>query len=114
MTKDMEHQFDFDNIGKRMPYSVPEGFFDDMERQILARNLSQSHPRRHRSMTLRRSIAGLLAAAVVTGLVVMIGGRWSAPSTTDYAHVEQAFDNLSNDDQTYLLSVYQEDIFINE
>ena len=46
MTKDMEHQFNFDNIGKRMPYSVPEGFFDDMERQILARNLSQSHPRR--------------------------------------------------------------------
>lgn len=34
--------------------------------------------------------------------------------TTDYAHVEQAFDNLSNDDQTYILSVYQEDIFINE
>ena len=31
----MEHQFDFDNIGKRMPYSVPEGFFDDMERQHL-------------------------------------------------------------------------------
>lgn len=114
MTKDMEHLFDFDNIGRRMPYSVPEGFFDDMERQILARNLSQSHPRRHRSMTLRRSIAGLLTAAVVTGVVVIIGGKWSAPSTTDYAHVEQAFDNLSNDDQTYLLSVYQEDIFINE
>lgn len=114
MTKDMEHQFDFDNIGKRMPYSVPEGFFDDMERQILARNLSQSHPMRHRSMTLRHSIAGLLTAAVVTGVVVIIGGKWSAPSTTDYAHVEQAFDNLSNDDQTYLLSVYQEDIFINE
>ena len=36
MTKDMEHQFDFDNIGKRMPYSVPEGFFDDMERKRLA------------------------------------------------------------------------------
>lgn len=34
--------------------------------------------------------------------------------TTDDTHVEQAFDNLSNDDQTYLLSVYQEDIFINE
>lgn len=34
--------------------------------------------------------------------------------TTDYAHMEQAFDNLSNDDQTYILSVYQEDIFINE
>ena len=44
----------------------------------------------------------------------MIGGRWSTLSTTDYAHVEQAFDNLSNDDQTYILSVYQEDIFINE
>ena len=26
----MEKEFDFDKIGKRMPYQTPEGFFDEM------------------------------------------------------------------------------------
>ena len=28
-------KFDFDKVGKRMPYSTPEGFFKDMEANIL-------------------------------------------------------------------------------
>lgn len=35
MTKNMEKNFDFNKIGKRMPYTVPEGFFDEMERDIM-------------------------------------------------------------------------------
>lgn len=30
----MEKEFDFDKIGKRMPYQTPEGFFDEMEANI--------------------------------------------------------------------------------
>ena len=30
----MEKKFDFDKIGKRMPYQTPEGFFDEMEANI--------------------------------------------------------------------------------
>ncbi len=30
------------------------------------------------------------------------------------AQVEQAFANLSGEDRTYMLMIYQEDIFINE
>ena len=27
----MKREFDFNDIGKRMPYKVPEGFFDTLE-----------------------------------------------------------------------------------
>ena len=30
----MEKEFDFDKIGKRMPYQTPDGFFDEMEENI--------------------------------------------------------------------------------
>ena len=30
----MEKEFNFDKIGKRMPYQTPDGFFDEMEENI--------------------------------------------------------------------------------
>ena len=30
----MEKEFDFNRIGKRMPYTTPEGFFNKMEADI--------------------------------------------------------------------------------
>ena len=31
----MKQTFDFKQIGKRMPYRVPNGFFQEMERNVL-------------------------------------------------------------------------------
>lgn len=31
----MEKEFDFKNIGKRMPYRTPDGFFGKMQKQVL-------------------------------------------------------------------------------
>ena len=36
----------------------------------------------------------------------------SIPSA-EFAEVERAFDDLSTEDRTYLLSVYRDDLFIN-
>ena len=30
----MKKEFDFDDIGKKTPYRVPEGFFDEMHRKL--------------------------------------------------------------------------------
>ena len=30
----MKKDFDFDDIGKKTPYRVPEGFFDEMQREV--------------------------------------------------------------------------------
>lgn len=45
----MEKDFDFRQIGKRMPYKTPEGFFDEMETNIwkeVQNELSQTHKRK--------------------------------------------------------------------
>ena len=33
----MSKDFDFNRIGKRLPYTTPEGFLDDMEKQVWER-----------------------------------------------------------------------------
>ena len=35
----MEKEFDFKNIGKRMPYRTPDGFFGKMQKQPVAEEL---------------------------------------------------------------------------
>ena len=72
----MEKDFDFRQIGKRMPYKTPEGF----------------------------SIALLLVFSPLS----------HKEQTDSLSRVEQAFANLSQEDQAYMLAVYQEDLFMNE
>ena len=37
----MEKEFDFKNIGKRMPYRTPDGFFGKMQKQVLERTQAE-------------------------------------------------------------------------
>lgn len=30
----MKEDFDFDRVGKRLPYTAPDGFLDDMENNV--------------------------------------------------------------------------------
>ena len=39
----MEKEFDFKNIGKRMPYRTPDGFFGKMQKQVLERTFNRQH-----------------------------------------------------------------------
>ncbi|MCS3018606.1 hypothetical protein NXU95_21775 [Phocaeicola vulgatus] len=42
----MEKEFDFKNIGKRMPYRTPDGFFGKMQKQVLERTQAERFNRR--------------------------------------------------------------------
>lgn len=116
----MEKNFDFNEVGKRMPYAVPDGFFDEMEKNVLeslrpgrsSNETAAIHPFTGRS----RMRLFLLAAAVAVALIfVMEATLFKSEPVTDYFEgVELAFSNLSIDDQDYLLAVYEEDLFINE
>ena len=44
----MEKEFDFKNIGKRMPYRTPDGFFGKMQKQVLERTQAERFNRQHR------------------------------------------------------------------
>ena len=110
----MERDFDFDRVGKRMPYRTPDGFLDEMEANIW-KEVQGGLPSRHQRPTYRlRVLAGV--SAVAAGLLLLLAFHtFSSEDAADaFSSVEQAFAGLSQEDQAYMLSVYQEDIFMNE
>lgn len=108
----MENNFNFDTIGKRMPYTVPEGFFDQMEEKILAEARKDM---RRKPRTLRVVMRSILAAAACVAIAFTI--QWGFRTSSQQVNaqdVEQAFSELSQTDQAYILAVYQDDIFMSE
>lgn len=119
--------FDFDNIGKRMPYSIPDGFFDKLEDDIWneVKNDAPGHTeskddapatqgakRKPKQLRLRLITRSLLAAAASIVLAFVIHFSFPKRPATTINDVDQAFSQLSTDDQAYLVDVYQEDVFI--
>lgn len=137
MTEQMKQTFDFKQIGKRMPYRVPNGFFQEMERNVLdavAEKATERKPamtERKSAMTERKSAmaerkplqaksfvftrlakyAAAVAASVVVLLAVNVKFFYVA-APTDMQDVEAAFDQLSLSDQECLVELYQEDVFL--
>ena len=118
-------KFDFDQVGKRMPYSTPEGFFKEMEANILEQVKDdkqvpvRSQPKKRPLMKVIWAAAMAVAASVAVLLVLNIdfmAPHSSLPSQAgnELQAVDQAFAQLSSADQAYLLNVYQEDVFLDE
>ena len=118
-------KFDFDQVGKRMPYSTPEGFFKEMEANILEQVKDDKQvpvrrqPKKRPLMEVIWAAAMAVAASVAVLLVLNIdfmAPHSSLPSQADneMQAVDQAFAQLSSADQAYLLNVYQEDVFLDE
>lgn len=93
-----------------MPYRVPDSFFADVENDIIAGTCS-----RHKKYNILKVTYGSVAVAAILALIFFVGNSDDTLlQSTDFAEVAQAFDNLTDADQTYLLEIYQDDIFINE
>ena len=60
------------------------------------------------------NFAGALAVAASLALLLVLHPFASDEPTDGFTHVEQAFANLSLEDQAYMLEIYQDDIFMNE
>ena len=121
MIKNMDKNFDFSQVGKRMPYSTPDDFFAKMQSDII--DAVQDMPQKNTEIkTNRRTVRKWLwpvslsaAAAVVAMFVINIRVLAPKPSAVsdDIQDVEQAFAHLSEGDQAFILDVYQDDVFIN-
>ena len=118
-------KFDFDQVGKRMPYSTPEGFFKEMEANILeqVKDDKQVPVRRQLKKRPLMKVIWTAAMAVAASVAVLLvfnidfmAPHSSLPSQADneMQAVDQAFAQLSSADQAYLLNVYQEDVFLDE
>ena len=118
-------KFDFGKVGKRMPYSTPEGFFKEMEANILEQ-VKDDKPKPVRVQPKKRPLirgiwAAAMAVAASVALLLILNIDFAAPHSSlpsqadnGIQAVDQAFAQLSSADQAYLLSVYQEDVFLDE
>jgi hypothetical protein len=64
----MNKEFDFDDIGKQMPYGTPETFFEDNRREILKHTCGEEH-KRNRFRVIVPAI--LVVAALLAGILFM-------------------------------------------
>ena len=106
-----------------MPYSTPDDFFKTMEANILEQVKDDKpkpvriEPKKRPLMKVIWTAAIAVAASVAVLLVLNIdfSASSSQPSQVNNGiqEVDQAFAQLSSADQAYLLSVYQEDVFLN-
>lgn len=110
----MEEKFDFKRIGKRMPYTVPKGFSDDIEKNVwnnVKNNITETKTIRH-YLYWGSISGGLLVASIL--LLFIWHNLPSYQKKDDFKSLEQVFLNLSDTDQNYLFTIYQNDLFINE
>ena len=118
-------KFDFSKVGKRMPYSTPDDFFKDMEANILEQ-VKDDKPKPVRIQPKKRPLmkviwAAAMAVAASVAVLLILNIDFAAPHSSlpsqadnEMQAVDQAFAQLSSADQAYLLSVYQEDVFLDE
>lgn len=118
-------KFDFGKVGKRMPYSTPEGFFKEMEANILEQ-VKDDKPKPVRIQPKKRLLirgiwAAAMAVAASVAVLLVLNIDFAAPHSSlpsqadnEIQAVDQAFAQLSSADQAYLLNVYQEDVFLDE
>ncbi len=108
----MNKDFDFNKIGKQNPYTTPDTFFDTLEEDIW-KNVKRDYMR-PKASKLRIVIRSVATIAATVALVFFINTKFNQHSSYTINDIDQAFSQLSIDDQTFLLNVYQEDIFIRE
>lgn len=123
----MNKDFDFDKVGKRMPYTTPDGFFDKLEDDIWKEVKNDSQEKQNnitatvetqqvgrKSTKLPLLMRSVIAVAASIALLFVINMNFPKSNDTSFNDVDRAFSQLTTDDQAYLLNIYQEDVFINE
>ena len=110
----MEQNYDFSKIGKQMPYTVPDGFFDKLEENVMNEVKAQT-AKTKKATVIRMAIRAAIAVAACIALFLVVKKvlpQDNATTTDDFENVELAFNNLSTEDQDYLLEVYQEELLL--
>ena len=129
-------ELDLDKLPRRMPYTVPEGTFDAIEHSVLVaiareQQADQVAPipplvppavptGRTLSTRARRLLpwlgSALAVAAVTVWAVLTLAPHRQAPlpeAAPTLESVTLAFEKLSPADQEFILSTYQDDMYMN-
>lgn len=107
----MKKEFNFEQIGKKMPYSVPDGFFDKLESEVMESIITSTPSKKDGSRKWKFGSAIFLAIAASVALLLIVKPRMSEKQSQpyDFENVQLAYNNLSTEDQQFLIEIYQEE-----
>lgn len=118
----MKKEFDFDDIGKKTPYRVPEGFFEEMQRNVRKRTCGSRSPGHRLWITVSTGVA---IAAVSVGLLFIPshfgkGERGTSDlqildtkNCTAVVPADKWIREISDEELEELVSFSESDIFLN-
>lgn len=120
-------------LNKRLPYSVPDGFFDVMEANVMAKIKAdaeagtsvgddkadtQMWDKQYRKTIKHTRTISLSFLAMAASLLLLFTifpkSTKTAQQTNDMESIDKAFSQLSTDDQTFLMEVYDDDMFLDD
>jgi len=118
----MSNEHDLEQVGKRMPYTAPEGWLDELEARVW-QQIGEGEPAEavtavpeqrqgHGRRWLYALIGGVAAACIALVMVVKVVPHYREARNME--QIETAFAQLSNADQDYLLEVYEDDVLFDE
>lgn len=108
----MEKNFSFDSIGKRMPYRMPDSFMQNLEQSVMQQVCAETHSKVKRGGGLvAPAFRSVVAAAAVATLFIVCRNVMQPSRNPGYDEIYQAFDNLSYEDQKYMIDTYANDAF---
>lgn len=114
----MEKDFDFNAVGKRTPYRIPEGFFERMQAETLERVAEEKRKKKLYRLKWGVSVA-LAVAAMLCGLVFFpstqpepmeLSGEWVAQMSGEDA-MDMYLQGLSDEELEEWMEFSENDIF---
>lgn len=120
-----------EKLNKRLPYSVPDGFFDVMEDNVMAKikadagiNVggdkadTQMRDKQYRKTTTHTRTISLSILAMAASLLLLFTifsqSTKTAQQTNGMESIDMAFSQLNTDDQTFLMEIYDDDMFLDD
>lgn len=111
----MNKEFDFSQVGKRMPYSVPDDFFGELEENVMRQASIIAAEPKPSSWRKRIAWGTCISAAAAVALLLTVNVN-STKATADVSEeaVNVAFAQLAPEDQAFLLEVWEDSEMMDE
>lgn len=120
-----------EKLNKRLPYSVPDGFFDVMEANVMAKikadagiNVggdkadTQMRDKQYRKTTTHTRTISLSILAMAASLMLLFTifsqSTKTVQQTNGMESIDKAFSQLNTDDQAFLMEIYDDDMLLDD
>ncbi len=120
-----------EKLNKRLPYSVPDGFFDVMEANVMAKikadagiNVggdkadTQMRDKQYRKTTTHTRTISLSILAMAASLLLLFTifsqSTKTVQQTNGMESIDKAFSQLNTDDQAFLMEIYDDDMLLDD